>query len=82
MNIPLVLHGASGIPKEQIIKAIQLGHRKINMNTELNEAWLKAVKEAFENEPKLTEIKLLLTPGTEAITRLVKDKIKEFGFKS
>ena len=50
INIPLVLHGGSGIPEDKIIKAIKLGISKININTELQQAWHEGVLKFVENK--------------------------------
>ncbi|AOA02479.1 class II fructose-1,6-bisphosphate aldolase [Carnobacterium maltaromaticum] len=77
-NIPLVLHGASGIPKEQIKKAIELGHAKININTELNQVWAQAVKASFMKNPESYNPQAILLPVKEALGKVVKEKIREF----
>lgn len=77
-NIPLVLHGGSGIPLYQIHKAIELGHAKINVNTECLQAWSKAIREVLEKDSKVYDPRTILTPGKEAVKQTVKIKIKEF----
>ncbi|MDQ0199387.1 class II fructose-1,6-bisphosphate aldolase [Neobacillus ginsengisoli] len=77
-NIPLVLHGGSGIPLHQIHKAIELGHAKINVNTECLQAWSKAIREVLEKDSKVYDPRTILTPGKEAVKQTVKVKIKEF----
>lgn len=77
-NIPLVLHGGSGIPEYQIQKSIELGHAKINVNTECLQAWTKAVREVLANDSHLYDPRAILTPGKEAVKATVKEKIREF----
>lgn len=77
-NIPLVLHGGSGIPEYQIQKAIELGHAKINVNTECLQAWTKAVREVLTNDSEVYDARAILTPGKEAIKATVKAKMKEY----
>ncbi|MBC1356635.1 class II fructose-1,6-bisphosphate aldolase [Listeria booriae] len=77
--IPLVLHGASGIPKHQIDRAIPLGHAKINVNTESNKAWLAAIRHALTANPTTHEPQVILEPAREAIIQTVQSKIREFG---
>lgn len=77
-NVPLVLHGGSGIPLHQIHKAIDLGHAKINVNTECLQAWTKAVRQVLDNDKELYDAKAILTPGKEAVKETVKTKIREF----
>ncbi|MCY9026905.1 class II fructose-1,6-bisphosphate aldolase [Priestia megaterium] len=77
-NVPLVLHGGSGIPDYQIQKAIELGHSKINVNTECLQAWTKAVREVLEKDKDVFDARTILTPGKEAVKKIVKAKIREF----
>lgn len=82
-NKPLVLHGGSGIPTEMIKKAISLGVSKINVNTECQtvfaEATRKYIEEGKDLQGKGFDPRKLLAPGTDAIKKLVVDKIVEFG---
>ncbi|MBC1474760.1 class II fructose-1,6-bisphosphate aldolase [Listeria grandensis] len=77
--IPLVLHGASGIPTAKIDRAITLGHAKINVNTESNKAWLAATRQALAANLSTHEPQIILERGREAITQTVQSKIREFG---
>lgn len=77
-NVPLVLHGGSGIPDYQIQKAIELGHSKINVNTECLQAWTKAIREVLHNDTATFDARAILTPGKEAVKQTVIAKIKEF----
>ena len=80
---PLVLHGGSGIPREQVQKAITLGVSKVNVNTECQlvfaEATRKYIEAGKDLEGKGFDPRKLLAPGCNAIKELVIDKIKEFG---
>ncbi|MFA5560969.1 MAG: class II fructose-1,6-bisphosphate aldolase [Acholeplasmataceae bacterium] len=82
-QIPLVLHGGSGIPDEMVRKAITLGVAKINVNTECQVAFAEAIREYIEAGKDLTgkgfDPRKLLAPGVEAIKRVVTEKIKLFG---
>jgi 6-phospho-5-dehydro-2-deoxy-D-gluconate aldolase len=78
-GIPLVLHGGSGIPAHQIRQSIQLGHAKINVNTECIQAWTHAVRQVLNNDEDIYDPRTILTPGTEAIQAVVQSKMKEFG---
>ncbi|WP_069098921.1 class II fructose-1,6-bisphosphate aldolase [Mesomycoplasma ovipneumoniae] len=82
-QLPLVLHGGSGLPKDQIQKAIKLGIAKINVNTELQQANAAAVTDFVVSgkikEGKNFDPRKLLAPGTKAIQELVEAKIVEFG---
>ncbi len=80
---PLVLHGGSGIPAEQVAKAIDLGVSKINVNTECQlvfaEATRKYIEEGKDQQGKGYDPRKLLAPGTEAIKKIVMEKMQEFG---
>ncbi|HZH61182.1 MAG TPA: class II fructose-1,6-bisphosphate aldolase [Metabacillus sp.] len=77
-GVPLVLHGGSGIPTYQIQKAIQLGHAKINVNTECLQAWTKAVRNVLSTNPELYDPRSILTPGKQAVKETIKEKMREF----
>jgi 6-phospho-5-dehydro-2-deoxy-D-gluconate aldolase len=77
-NVPLVLHGGSGIPDYQIQKAIELGHAKINVNTECLQAWTKAIREVLDKDKEGYDPRTILSPGKEAVKQTVKAKIREF----
>lgn len=76
---PLVLHGGSGIPEEQIKKSIERGHAKINVNTECQQAFTKATKEFFESGSTVYDPRKVLANGKQAIKDVVKSKMEEFG---
>lgn len=82
-GIPLVLHGGSGIPLDQIQKAISLGVSKINVNTECQEVFAAATRKYIEEgkdlEGKGFDPRKLLAPGTQAVVDLVKERIEWFG---
>lgn len=78
-NMPLVLHGGSGIPEHQIKKSIELGHCKINVNTECQQAFTKRVREVLANDDKVYDPRKFIGPGKEAIKQAVTDKMIEFG---
>ncbi|NKI23790.1 class II fructose-1,6-bisphosphate aldolase [Paenibacillus dendritiformis] len=79
VRIPLVLHGASGIPLPQLKRAIELGHAKVNYNTELVTAWAEAVRTVMEETPSLCEPRAIMMPAKEALVAKVKEKINELG---
>lgn len=80
---PLVLHGGSGIPADQIAKAISLGVSKINVNTELQLVFAAATREYIEagkdQQGKGYDPRKLLAPGAAAIREKVKSMMAEFG---
>ena len=81
--LPLVLHGGTGIPDEQITKAISLGVAKINVNTECQLSFADATRKYIEAgkdlEGKGFDPRKLLAPGFEAIKETVKTKMELFG---
>ena len=82
-DMPLVLHGGTGIPAEMIKKAISLGVAKINVNTEcqlsFQEATRKYIEEGKDQQGKGFDPRKLLAPGAEAIKATVKEKMELFG---
>ena len=82
-DMPLVLHGGSGIPADQIAKAISMGVSKINVNTEFQVLFAKATREYIEAgkdlEGKGFDPRKLLAPGKAAIIKDAEDHIEIFG---
>lgn len=82
-DMPLVLHGGTGIPADMIKKAISLGVAKINVNTECQLSFAAATREYIEagkdQQGKGFDPRKLLAPGTEAIKATVKEKMELFG---
>ena len=82
-ELPLVLHGGTGIPEDMIKKAISLGVAKINVNTECQlsfaEATRKYIEEGKDKQGKGYDPIKLLAPGAEAIKATVKEKMELFG---
>lgn len=81
-DLPLVLHGGTGIPDEMVKKAVTLGVSKININTECQlvfaEATRKYIEEGKDQQGKGYDPRKLLKPGTEAIKAKVKEKMELF----
>ena len=82
-DMPLVLHGGTGIPADMIKKAIELGVSKINVNTECQLAFAAATRKYIEEGKDLQgkgfDPRKLLAPGAEAIKATVKEKMELFG---
>ena len=82
-EMPLVLHGGTGIPEDMIKKAISLGVSKINVNTECQISFAEATRKYIEAgkdlEGKGFDPRKLLAPGAEAIKATVKEKMEIFG---
>ena len=82
-DMPLVLHGGTGLPEDMIKKAISLGVAKINVNTECQlsfaEATRKYIEAGKDQQGKGFDPRKLLAPGAEAIRATVKEKMELFG---
>ena len=82
-DMPLVLHGGTGIPEDMIKKAISLGVSKINVNTECQLSFAAATRKYVEEGKDLSgkgfDPRKLLAPGFEAIKATVKEKMELFG---
>jgi len=82
-DMPLVLHGGTGIPEDMIKKAISLGVSKINVNTECQLAFQEATRAYIEAGKDLQgkgfDPRKLLAPGFEAIKKTIKEKMELFG---
>lgn len=82
-DMPLVLHGGTGIPEDMIQKAISLGVAKINVNTECQTSFAEATRKYIEAgkdlEGKGFDPRKLLAPGAAAISATVKEKMELFG---
>lgn len=78
-NMPLVLHGGTGIPTDHIKKAIARGTSKINVNTENQIAFTAKVREVLAKDQEAYDPRKYLVPGRDAIKATVIGKIREFG---
>lgn len=82
-GIPLVLHGGTGIPQDQVLRAIKLGVSKINVNTECQLAFAaetrKYILAGKDLQGKGFDPRKLLAPGVEGIKQVIKDKLTMFG---
>jgi fructose-bisphosphate aldolase class II len=78
VQIPIVLHGSSGVPDEAIRTAIELGVRKINIDTNIREAFVKGVREALAADADEIDPRKVLGPAREEMTKVVREKIRLF----
>jgi len=78
-NIPLVLHGSSGVKHESVLEAIANGICKVNVATTLNEALLSGIRRAAAEFPEETDPRKILGVGREAVKEVVREKIRLFG---
>ncbi|WP_374711585.1 class II fructose-bisphosphate aldolase [Symbiobacterium terraclitae] len=78
-GVPLVLHGGSGVPDEEVQRAIQLGIRKVNISTEAKWAWAQALRQSLADRPDEFDPRPLLTPVMQAVQEVVRAKIRMVG---
>ncbi len=79
VSCPLVLHGASGVSDESIKRTIELGVRKINIDTNIREAFAGSMRSAMEDNPAEIDPRKILGPAREAATKVIREKIRLFG---
>ena len=79
VKIPIVLHGSSGVPDEAIIEAIRLGVRKVNIDTNIREAFVAASRQVLDANPREIDPRKVLGPAREAATGIIREKIRIFG---
>lgn len=75
VSIPLVLHGASGVPDDMVRRSIELGICKVNFATELRVAFTKGIRQALEGNSDIYDPKKYNAAGREEVKKLVKEKI-------
>lgn len=78
-QLPLVLHGGSGIPDKEIKKAIEFGICKVNVNTELRAAFILTLREVLKQNPDEVVPYHIFPKVMEAVCKVAEDKIKVFG---
>lgn len=81
LEIPLVLHGGTGIPDYDIKKAISCGISKININTELQIAWHEAVKTFINENPNAYDPRKVIGSGKDSMKAKIKEKVEMFNNK-
>ncbi|QEK11503.1 class II fructose-1,6-bisphosphate aldolase [Crassaminicella thermophila] len=79
LNMPLVLHGSSGVPEESIKKAVSLGINKINIDTDIRMAFHKAVKAFVADNPDVYDPRKIVGPARIAMKEVIAEKMKMFG---
>jgi fructose-bisphosphate aldolase class II len=79
VKIPIVLHGSSGVPDEAVRKAISMGVCKVNIDTNIREAFVAAARKVLEENPREIDPRKMLGPAREAATEVIRDKIRIFG---
>lgn len=79
VNIPIVLHGSSGVPDAAITEAISLGVCKVNIDTNIREAFVGKMRLEMEKNPNEIDPRKLLGPAREATIEIIREKIRLFG---
>lgn len=79
VDVPLVLHGGSGVPDEEVRRAIQRGIRKVNVSTETKWAWAQALRQSLADQPDEFDPRPLLKPVMQAVQEVVRAKIRMVG---
>ncbi|MHB1043869.1 MAG: class II fructose-1,6-bisphosphate aldolase [Eubacteriales bacterium] len=79
VKIPIVLHGSSGVPDADVQRAISLGVRKVNIDTNIREAFVAAARRVLDENPREIDPRKMLGPAREAATDLIREKIRIFG---
>jgi len=79
VKIPIVLHGSSGVPDQSIRRAIELGVRKINIDTNIREAFVGEMRRVIMDKPDEIDPRKILGPAREAATAIIAEKIRLFG---
>lgn len=79
VDVPLVLHGASGVSDEDLREAISLGICKINIDTDIRRYFAKAVGDFIRENPDEIDPRKILGPARDAMEEVVKEKIEVFG---
>jgi len=79
VKIPIVLHGSSGVPDESVRKAISLGVCKVNIDTNIREAFVGEMRRRMEDYPSEIDPRKLLGPAREATVEIIREKMRVFG---
>ncbi|MEU1511164.1 class II fructose-bisphosphate aldolase [Streptomyces sp. NPDC005811] len=78
VDVPLVLHGSSGVPDDQLTAAVAGGITKVNVGTALNQALTGAIREFLDADPAVVDPRRYLTAGREAMARTVERTLRLF----
>lgn len=78
-GVPLVLHGSSGVPAEDIRRAITLGVRKVNIDTDIREAFVNETRQVLDENPSEIDPRKVLGPARDKACHVIREKIRLFG---
>jgi len=79
VKIPIVWHGSSGVPDEAVREAIRLGVRKVNIDTNIREAFCLAIRDVLASNPLEIDPRKILAPARDAAVAVIREKIRVFG---
>lgn len=79
IDTPIVLHGSSGVPDDAIREAIEIGVSKINIDTNIREAFTDRTRQVVADQPGEIDPRKILGPAREAATEIIREKIRLFG---
>lgn len=79
VNVPLVLHGSSGVPADAIREAVACGICKVNIDTDIRQAFTDALRRTLADMPDEIDPRKILAPAREAATAVIREKIRLFG---
>ena len=79
VKIPIVLHGSSGVPDEALEKAISLGVRKVNIDTNIREAITYTIRQMLNEKPKEIDPRKVIGPARDKAIEVIREKIRVFG---
>lgn len=80
--VPLVLHGSSGVPDEEIVRGIKSGMTKINVSTHLNGFFTRAIKQFMDENPTVTDSRKYVKVGAEALSDEAARLLKVFALEN
>lgn len=79
VKIPIVLHGSSGVSDESVQRAVSLGVCKVNIDTNIREAFVGEMRRRMEQNPNEIDPRKLLGPARDAVVAIIREKIRVFG---
>lgn len=79
VSIPIVLHGSSGVPDDSVRKAIELGIRKVNIDTNIREAFVGEMRRVMAEKTDEIDPRKILGPAREAAIAIIREKMRVFG---
>ncbi|MFC8598109.1 MULTISPECIES: class II fructose-bisphosphate aldolase [unclassified Isoptericola] len=79
VDVPLVLHGSSGVPDDELVRAVRAGMTKINVSTHLNGVFTRAVRDRLDADPRLVDPRKYVGPARDAVADEVARLLRLFG---